>query len=137
MKYIDNGKKRFELAESITCPLRLLELEALVIDSHPFIKLRYGILTILSGYNWDGPTGVSLDSQNAEPSLYHDALYELMQLGLLDRKHRDLADQLLKQMCLRNGMSEFWADEFYNFVHAFGESHTFPDKHPKGQIIEI
>ena len=68
---------------------------------------------------------------------YHDALYELMRLGLLDRKYRDVADRLLRRVCIEHDMDPFWADQFYNFVHALGEGRTFPDKHPKGQIIEI
>jgi len=74
---------------------------------------------------------------NMEGTFFHDGFYKLIKLGLLDRKYRDVADQLLRKICLKKGMDKFWADQFYNFVHKFGESHTFPDKHPTGQIIEI
>ena len=134
MKYFKLEGKKYQLAEarSVYVP----ELLDLYIDSHRFIKLKYGWLTLLEGFQWDGATGVPDGPDNMDGSAYHDALYELMRLGLLDRKYRDVADQLLRKICLKKGMDKFWADQFYNFVHALGESRTFPDKHPKGQIIE-
>lgn len=137
MKYIDTGNKRYRLAETITCPFRIIELSNIVIDTHPLIKLRYGALTIIETYPWDGPTGVSITKDNAEGTLYHDAGYELMQLGLLDIKFRKVFDELLRKVCILRGMSKEWAGIFYDVVETCGESHALPPKHPKGQIIEI
>ena len=111
-------------------------LEAVNAD-YPYIKLKNGCLTVAKYYSWDGATGVPDNPDNMRASLFHDALYQLMQLGLLDRKYRDVADQLLRSLCLEDGMDKFWADQFYNFVHAFGEAHTLPPKKPNGEVIEI
>jgi hypothetical protein len=137
MKYIDTGKKRYRLAETITCPFRILELRNVVIDSHPLIKLRFGMLTVLETYPWDGPTGVSITKDNAEGTLYHDAGYELMQSGLLDIKYRQVFDELLRRVCMLRGMSKKWANIFYAVVETCGESRALPPKHPTGRIIEI
>ncbi len=136
MKYIKlDASEKYQLAEAMS--VCVPKLRGLCIDSHPFIKLNSGYLTLLSGYKWNGANGVPDGPDNMEASAFHDALYELIKLGLLDRKYRDVADQLLRKICLKKGMSKDWANRFYDFAHAFGESHTFPDKHPKGQIIEI
>ena len=110
-------------------PIFIPELENLIVDTsiHPYLSLRKGVLEIEFGYIWDGATGVPANKDNLRGSLYHDALYELMGLGLLSRLFRDTADQVLRQVCIEDGMTEGWADTFYNFVHSFGASHTLPD----------
>lgn len=136
MKYINLKNFKYQLAESIS--VFVADLADLCINGHSYIKLENGgWLTVLDGYCWDGATGAPNNPDNMRASLFHDALYELMQQGLLDRKYRDVADRLLEKLCIEDGMSRFWADQFYSFVHAFGQSHILPDKTPKGQIIEI
>ena len=136
LSYINLKGKKYQLAEGQV--VFIPGLAALPNITHsPFVRVYGGWLTILAGYMWDGATGVPHNPDNMRASLFHDALYELMQLGLLDRKYRDVADQLLRELCLEDGMSQFWADQFYNFIHAFGESHTLPPKKPNGEVIEI
>jgi len=135
MKYINLKGKKYQLADSMM--VFIPELVGLPNITHvPFVWAYGGWLVILVGYMWDGATGVPNNPDNMRASLFHDALYELMQLGLLDRKYRDVADKLLRELCLEDGMDKFWADQFYNFVHALGESHTLPPKH-SNEIIEI
>lgn len=58
-----------------------------------------GILTVKKGYTWDGASGPTLDTKNTmTPSLIHDALYQLMRMGLLDRRWRKQADEILYEM---------------------------------------
>ena len=65
-----------------------------------------GILTALSGYAWDGPSGPTIDTPDfMAGSLVHDCLYQLMGLGVLDPgKFRQLADEILAEVCKEDGM---------------------------------
>ena len=65
-----------------------------------------GHLTIRSGYAWDGPSGPTIDTKNfMRGSLVHDALYQLMRLGLISASHREAADLELRRICREDGMS--------------------------------
>jgi hypothetical protein len=73
-----------------------------------------GLLTILKYYAWDGPSGPTFDTKNfMEGSLVHDALYQLMRMGLLPQSCKEYADDRLRSDCIRDGMSKFRA----NYVH--------------------
>ncbi|EMJ66210.1 hypothetical protein LEP1GSC051_1244 [Leptospira sp. P2653] len=87
-----------------------------------------GLLSIDAGYAWDGPSGPTIDTRTfLRGSLVHDALYQLMREKKLDWKlYRDPADQLLKQICLEDGMNAFRAAYVYRFVRWFGESSAAP-----------
>ena len=71
-----------------------------------FIDLNYkGILTIRSGYAWDGPSGPAFDTDTfMRASLVHDALYQLLRAGLLPSGYRETADQTMHRICLEDGM---------------------------------
>jgi hypothetical protein len=63
-----------------------------------------GVLTIQQGYLWDGPSGPAVDTNSLmRASLVHDALYELMQLRLLDGQWRKAADVLLRRLSIEDG----------------------------------
>ena len=68
-----------------------------------------GKLTIKNRYAWDGPSGPTIDTKSfMRGSLVHDALYQLMRERKLDYlEHREYADNLLKKICLEDGMSKF------------------------------
>jgi len=64
-----------------------------------------GVLTIRSGYAWDGPSGPTFDTKTfMRGALVHDALYELMRQGYLSKTYRSAADNELKKICLEDGM---------------------------------
>jgi hypothetical protein len=97
--------------------------------STKFIDLTTdGDLTIRNHYAWDGPSGPTIDTKTfMRGSLVHDALYQLMRLEHLDYKvHRDFADDLLKEVCLHDGM--FWLRAWYvqKAVHLFAKKHAMP-----------
>jgi len=73
-----------------------------------FIELtRNGKLTIKAGYAWDGPSGPTYDSTNSlRASLAHDAIYQLMRMGLIKLHWRSDADILLNNILEEDGM---WA----------------------------
>jgi hypothetical protein len=125
---------KYELMEPVK--IRVLGLPEIDIE-HPYIILSGGLLIIRQGYAWDGASGVPDNPDNMRASAVHDALYQLMRLGLLDRKHKNYADKLLRQICIEDGMNAFWADIIFNGVQAFGSGAIKPDKHPKGEVVEI
>ena len=71
-----------------------------------FITLsKGGKLTIKSGYAWDGPSGPTIDTNTfMRGSLAHDALYQLMRMGLLGIEWRVPSDRYLQELCIEDGM---------------------------------
>ena len=82
-----------------------------------------GDLTIRKGYAWDGASGPAVDTANfMRGSVVHDALYQLMRSGDLDREqHRLPVDQLLRTLCREDGMSWIRSSLIYQAVRLFGE----------------
>ena len=79
-------------------------------------------LTVNARYAWDGPSGPTFDTKTfMRGSLFHDALCQLIGEGLLDKKYRKYADQLLRQICLEDGMSKFRAWYVYMAVRAYSK----------------
>jgi len=104
----------------------------------PFIKLTTaGQLTMKKRYAWDGPSGPTIDTRSfMRGSLVHDALYQLMREECLDYKvHRAYADELLRELCLEDGMFRVWAWCVYQAVQLFGEIAARPRKGSPDEII--
>ncbi len=109
------------------------DLRPAVAINHPFIALSEdGLLTLHARYAWDGPSGPAFDSRNfMRGSLVHDALYQLMRLGLLDPlEHRLQADTILRDLCREDGMSLLRSGIAYYTVRLFGERHARPRTDP-------
>ncbi len=109
-----------------------IDLEPSEPVAHPFVSLgQGGLLTLRAGYAWDGPSGPAIDTRNfMRASLVHDALYQLMRLGLLDhRAWRRRADEILRTLCLEDGMSAWRAGLAYHAVRLFGAHHAVPRTH--------
>lgn len=114
---------------------QLVEPCQIQIDIHPPLDIvtewvllnGAGLLTILRGYAWDGPSGPMPDTPDAmRGSLVHDALYQLMREGRLDTRYREVADKLLRELCLEDGMSHPMAELVYQAVHLFGDPYANP-----------
>lgn len=89
----------------------------------PFVRLsRNGVIWMREGYAWDGPSGPTVDTRTfMRGSLVHDALYQLIRLSKLDaRQHRKPADEVLRQLCIADGMWWFRAWYVHLFVRLFG-----------------
>ena len=79
-----------------------------------FISLFGCDLFLKRYYAWDGASGPFPDVASVmKGSLVHDALCQLIQLGLLDPSYRKLADLEFKRICLQSGMPRFWAQVVY------------------------
>lgn len=99
----------------------------------PFIAMdAAGMLMVKAGYAWDGPSGPTLDTPEfMRGSLVHDALYQLMREGHIDRNTaRPIADALLKQLCIEDGMLPFAADLVYEAVRHFAAFAASPQDEP-------
>jgi len=133
MKYRKLNGWKYELMEPLT--IDVPGLRGITIY-HPFIKIINGTLEVYDEYAWDGATGIPDNPDNMESSCFHDALYQLMREGLLDRKYKDVADRLFRDVSIAHGMPKNWADFFYDILKSI-DGHVKPDKHPKGETVEI
>jgi len=97
------------------------DLEYLRIDSD-------GELYLKAGYSWDGPSGLTIDTKAfMRGSLVHDALYQLMREGVIGQDQRERADELLREMCIEDGMSRMRALWVYRAVRMAGAKSAKPD----------
>ena len=111
---------KYQLEENYTVHTGIIPREDV---STTFIKLTiYGVLTIIAGYAWDGPSGPTIDTKSfMRGSLVHDALYQLMRQGCLpggNSATRQLIDMLLRTHCLEDGMMKARAWWVYKGVRA-------------------
>jgi hypothetical protein len=98
-----------------------------------FIILRTnGYLTIKQWYAWDGPSGPTFDTPSSmRGSLVHDALYQMIRLGLLDPKYKTSADDLLHDICVEDGMIHLRAELWEEAVENFGGISCQPGHEPE------
>lgn len=99
--------------------------------SSEFVALSTdGTLSIKSGYAWDGPSGPTIDTLNfMRGSLVHDALYQLMRESHLDAStYREIADRLLKEHCIEDGMTSIRAWWVYQGVRLGGGPSADPGR---------
>jgi len=104
---------------------------AAVVSTYGWIQLdTEGRLTITKGYAWDGPSGPSIDTPSfMRGSLFHDALYQLIRERLLpdvDGEDRLQADELIRDVCLADGMFPFRAAYVYRLLRWFGSRAATP-----------
>ena len=122
------SKQRFRYRKIY--PFMLDEGMRMQTDLYPPIELRFsdwlkiepnGILTIKMGYSWDGPSGPAVKSESfMRASLVHDALYQLISEGLLERRFRKAADLTMLRMCKEDGMGFIRRHYCYAAVRVFG-----------------
>jgi len=104
----------------------------------PFIAMsQKGKLTVKKGYAWDGPSGPTIDTRNfMRGALVHDVLYQLMRDKVLDsEKDRKYADDLLKEMCIEDGMSKIRAWYVHKAVRLCGKKHATPQSAKAETIV--
>ncbi|MDX8385364.1 MAG: DUF1353 domain-containing protein [Gallionella sp.] len=122
---------KYQLANSykINIPIKPhtdIEIKFIALDTN-------GNLLIKKDYAWDGPSGPVIDTEeNMRASLVHDALYQLMRYNkLISRTHRKTADQLFKDICKADGVSNFWASAYYKALRKFGKPAASPQNKKK------
>ena len=93
----------------------------------PYLVVAAPRLRILPGYAWDGASGPTVDTEaTMRPALVHDALYQLMRLGILPPGSRKEADKLFRRLLKEDGMTFFRRWYFYRAVRWFGASSARP-----------
>jgi hypothetical protein len=113
---------------------QLLETYEIQTTIRPPISLRTdwvilsmdGLLTIRAGYCWDGASGPTWDDKsNLRGSLPHDAIYQLIRLGMLPLvPNKAKADALLQKHCMEDGMSAPRAWAWLRALTLFGSRKT-------------
>ena len=94
----------------------------------PYLVVTGTALRIKSGYAWDGASGPTVDTQATMfPALVHDALYQLIRLGILPQGSRKEADKLFRRLLKAGGMTFFRRWYFYRAVRWFGASSARPE----------
>lgn len=91
----------------------------------PHVWILDGVLVITERYAWDGASFLPFKwfgtpKSWLTPSLVHDALYQLILEGLLDRQYRAAADRLFRDMLLERGVWRIVAWSGYWAVRVFG-----------------
>lgn len=83
------------------------------------------------GYAWDGPSGPTLDTPaTMEAALVHDIIYQALREQKIRGDHeyyRRAADQLLRDLIVKNGGSKFRAWYFYWAVRLFAKFAADPE----------
>jgi len=91
-----------------------------------------GDTVIRQGYAWNGASGPTWDTLNSMiGSLVHDALYQLIRLGMIDKSYKKYADKVLHDLCTEDGMYSWRADYWRWAVLNFGEGSCRPSAEPK------
>lgn len=108
-------KYRLTAPLTLQCSVRAVECRTEYIQLKP-----NGLLTLSKGYAWNGATG-AIDTQNSMAgSAGHDALYQLIALGLLTPDLRWNADRDLRRWLREDGMSALRAEAWYLAVRGLG-----------------
>lgn len=99
-------------------------------DSLPWIRLTPdGTIAIRKGYSWNGASGPAVDTDDLmRASLVHDALYQMIEEGVIPLKCRKQADVTLRKICKEDGMGWFRRWYVYLAVRTFGWLWMHPPK---------
>lgn len=92
---------KYQIAETFQYQTDVYPAETL---TSPFMELNVdGLLTLFSGYASDGPSGPTFDTKSfMRGAFVHDALYQFIREGAdISRKK---ADEILRQICIEDGM---------------------------------
>jgi len=123
---------KYQLIKIYKCNIGIYGYEI----STPFLTLdKAGNLTITVGYAWDGPSGPAIDTPTfMRGSLVHDAIYQLMRMGLLPQHCRLPADLVMKRICKEAGMCKARIWWVFKGVRKFAKSAADPKN--KRKIFE-
>ena len=84
-----------------------------------------GWLWIKKGYAYDGASGPTIDTKNSyRGAAVHDALYQLMRMGIIPRSFRKSADIILYKMLREDGMWYIRAKAWYTGVRVGAGKHV-------------
>ncbi len=133
-----------------------------------YTSIKDGFLYYRPHYAWDGSSIplkrfipkrlYDFDKYCKISSLVHDGICQLIREYSLDRKYKEYADELYRQMLIKERMAIWeekqkrqtfkkrqryeikvkkWADARYWFLRKFPNKGITKEKNPRGKIIEI
>lgn len=120
LKYSSGYK--YQLKSDVIIQTSLLPESPRFIQGYVFLDTD-GTLIIYRGYAWDGCTNALDTDSNMLAGLVHDALYQLMQEGVLDWSFKPEADNMLRDIMISQGAFRSIADLFRFAVNEFGRFH--------------
>jgi len=89
--------------------------------------LESGLLCIVEGYEWDGPSGPTIDTRSfMRASLVHDAFYELVRKEQLPFFVKASGDMLLRRIALTDRMHPLRAAYAYRAVKSAADWAAMP-----------
>lgn len=102
-------------ATGIHIPLRI-ETDFIIMETN-------GDLWLSQWYAWDGASGPTIDGpKTMRLSAFHDALYQLIRLGLLPRRIRKKADKLMYRLGREDDMWKIRVGYWLKGVRWFAKS---------------
>ena len=132
MKYKKVGYK-YELAQNEHFNTTIVGIE---VDMEYAFLGKSGDLVVFQGYQWDGPSGPTIDDDtNMCASLEHDVFYQMLREGHLMPKYRKVVDKILFKALRKDGMSWLRAKCYYWGVRFGGGPFARPGV--KDQIYEV
>ena len=125
LRYVDHHAKgyKYRLVRDLVVATRIRPDEVIRTD---YITLTVtGLLRLEAGYASDGPSGPTIDTPSfMRGAFVHDALYQLMRMGLLDQKWREPSDRELTRICIDDGMWYIRAGWVYWGLQLAGGKHA-------------
>ena len=125
LKYSSGYK--FQLNSDVVVQTTLRPEQQCVIQGYVFLDTD-GLLYIYRGYAWNGCTNAPDTDSNFLAGLVHDALYQLIQEGILEQSFKPYADMMLRDVMIECGSNIIVSEIFYLAVKWFGYLHMKPNK---------
>jgi len=109
-----------------------IPIKGYTIEEKYFSLNEEGHLYIQALYAWDGPSGPTYDTPSfMRGSLVHDVLYQMIRLSLLPVELKEIADEILYDICLEDGMCGLRAWYVKRAVKSFGALSCVPGSDAK------
>ena len=121
---------KYQLAEDYIVQTSIMPAKSI---STRFVDLdTTGLLTMKSGYAWDGCSGPTLDTKDTmRGGGVHDALYGLIRADKLSQSIRKDVDMEFHRIIREDGMWKFRAWYYYQAVRKFGLSASSAENRKK------
>ena len=119
------GEHLYEVLSPISyetgiAPIRAVDLEFLAIS-------EVGCLTLKPGFQWDGSSGGAVDTANTyKGSGFHDGLYRLSRMGIIDIIWRSRMDEVYREILKAAGMATIRRRFQYRMLRWFGRKNAIP-----------
>ena len=131
-RYSKCSKYKYRLHQPILVEIEIYGYE---IDL-PFFKLQPdGLLILRKGYCWNG-SNYSIDYKSRTASAVHDAGYQLMREGCIEKSHRKYIDQVYKEILIIKGLWVWHANFRYNMLRKLGGTSAKLAGKPDNRICE-